>query len=195
MIEMNAVVAAHNLVKYPDWPTGPYSDGDVVLSGRMSREDVGTALAAIAQYNNRQELGPDGPSLLGGLLSRDRVVMYGGLLVRDTVTGVEIEPGCCQGLEDWRDWRGVLDGVYPWLGHSPDPKIEIGADVVRVWPDGDHADGPACEIPLASLPGHLEAVRQDMLGFLELVRKWAPYGMGEELAARFDEHFHISAPL
>jgi hypothetical protein len=42
---------------------------------------------------------------------------------------------------------------------------------------------------------HLAVVQQDMLAFLDLVREWAPYGMGEELAERFDEHFQISAPL
>ena len=191
---MNAVVAAHHEVRHPGWLTGPYSDGDVVLSGRMSREDVGTALAAIAQYNNSQEVGPDGPALLGGLLEQERIIMCGGLLVTDTRTGVVIEPGCCQGLEDWRDWRGVLDGVHPWLGHSPDPKVEIG-EVVRVWPDENRTDGPACEIPLAELPVHLAVVQQDLLGFLGLVREWAPYGMGPRLAEAFDTHFRISAPL
>ena len=32
---MSAVTYAHHLVKFADWPTGPYSDGDVVLSGRF----------------------------------------------------------------------------------------------------------------------------------------------------------------
>jgi hypothetical protein len=36
---------------------------------------------------------------------------------------------------------------------------------------------------------------QDLRGFLELVRKWAPYGMGEVLAARLDQHLDVSAPL
>jgi hypothetical protein len=193
VIEMSAVVAAHHLVNHPGWLTGAYSDGDVVLSGRMSRADVGTALAAIAQYNCG-EAGPDGPALLGRLLEQDRIIMSGGLLVRDTVSGVVIEPGCCQGLEDWRDWYGVLDGVHPWLGHSPDPKVEIG-EVVRVWPDCRHADGPACSIPLAELPVHLAVVQQDLAGFLGLVRECAPYGMGADLADAFDEHFRISAPL
>lgn len=194
MLEVNAVVTAHHEATFPDWPTGPYSDGDVVLSGRMSREQVCTAIAAIAQ-DNREEDGLDGPALLGQFLEMDYVTACGGLVVRDLRTGVVIEPGCCQGLEDWRDWHGVLDGVHPWLGHSPAPKTEIGADVVRVWPDDRRTDGPACEIPLADLPGHLERVRQDLLGFLDLVRKWAPYGLGDQVAPQLDEHFHISAPL
>ncbi|MEV6239043.1 hypothetical protein [Lentzea sp. NPDC051838] len=195
MIEMSAVVAAHHLVRFPDWPTGPYSDGDVVLSGRMSREDLGTALASTAQYNNQQQVAETGPAMLRVLLEGDGLVMSGGLLVRDTATGVEIEPGCCVGLETWRDWQYLLDGRVPWLGHDPEPGLEFGDGVARLWPDGRRVDGPACVLPIADLPRQLEAVRQDLLGFLALVRKWAPYGMGEALAERFDEHFHISAPL
>ncbi|WP_146231851.1 hypothetical protein [Lentzea atacamensis] len=200
MIEMSAVVAAHHLVRFPDWPTGPYSDGDVVLSGRMSREDVGTVLASIAEYNNEGQHEADGPSTLGVLLDKD-VIASGGLLVRDTETGVEIEPGCCVGLETWRDWQYLLDGRTPWLGHDPWPEVrfgdgvQFGAGVARLWPDSRDTGGPACEVRIAELPGHLAVVRQDLLGFLELVREWAPYGMGERLADVFDEHFHISAPL
>ncbi|MGW4209034.1 hypothetical protein ACWEIJ_13690 [Lentzea sp. NPDC004789] len=194
MIEMRAVVTAHHLVDFPGWPTGPYSDGHVVLSGRMSREDVGTALASMAEYNNDGEHEVDGPSTLGVLLG-EHVIASGGLLVRDTATGVEIEPGCCVGLETWRDWQGLLDGRVPWLGHEPSPEVRFEGGVARLWPDARRTGGPACEIPLADLPSHLAAVRQDLLGFLELVREWAPYGMGEELAARFDRHLHIGAPL
>lgn len=191
---MSAALAAHHLVSFPDWPTGPYSDGDVVLSGRMSREDVGTALAAIAQFTNQQKVEADGPSMLGVLLDR-KVSASGGLLVRDIGTGVEIEPGCCVGLETWRDWQQLLDGRAPWLGHDPEPGVEFADGVARLWPDGRRTGGPACEIRIADLPEHLGRVQRDMQGFLELVRTWAPYGMGERLAAAIDRDFHISAPL
>lgn len=192
---MFAVTYAHHLVKFADWPTGPYSDGDVVLSGRMSREDVGTALAAMAQSTNGQKVEADGPSMLGLLLTEEKLSAGGGLVVRDPETGVEIEPGCCLGLETWRDWQYLLDGRTPWLGHEPWPEVRFEDGVARLWPDSKHTDGPACTIPIAELPVHLAVVQQDLLGFLDLVRKQAPYGMGEELAERFDEHFHISAPL
>lgn len=194
VIEMSAVVAAHHLVSFPDWPTGPYSDGDVVLSGRMSREDVGTALASIAEYNNGGKHEVDGPSTLGVLLGK-KVVASGGLRVRDVSTGVEIEPGCCVGLETWRDWQYLVDGRTPWLGHDPWPEVRFEGEIVRVWPDSRDTGGPACEIRLAELPVHLAVVQQDLQGFLELVRKWAPYGTGERLADVFDAHFHVSAPL
>ncbi len=192
---MNAVVEAYHDVAYADWPTGPSSAGGVVLSGRMSREDVGTALASIAQYNDQDEDELDGPALLDALLRQDAIIAPGGVRVRDVESGVVVEPGCCAGLEDWRGWYELLDGKVPWLGHSPEPGLELSGATVRLRPDSERTDEPSCEIALADLPGHLERVRQDLLGFLDLVRKWAPYGLGDQVAARFDEHFHISAPL
>ncbi|WP_258948447.1 hypothetical protein [Lentzea californiensis] len=179
MIEVQAVVEV----------TG----GDVVaLSGRMSREEFDRALAAIADYGSDDDA-EFGPAQLRALVDEEVIVMAGGLQVRDTETGVRVGPGCCAGLESWRDWARLLDGEVPWLGHSPSPGVEFAVGVVRLRPDEDRPDDPACEI--ADLAGHLERVRQDLTGFLDLVRRWTPYGLGEALAARFDEDFVISAPL
>ncbi|WP_434445202.1 hypothetical protein [Lentzea sp. E54] len=177
MVEMKAVVEV----------TG----GHLVLSGRMTRHEFDTALAAIDEYNRDE----DSPEPCLGLLERELIIMSGGLAVRDTETGVRIGPGCCFGLEDWRDWGGLLDGEVPWLGHSPTPGVEVAAGVVTLRQDEERAGGPTCQIAIAELPGHLECVRQDLIGFVELVRKWAPHGIGEELAARFDQDFRIGEPL
>lgn len=166
--------------------------GYLALSGRMTRDEVATALAAIAEYGEDEDFGPE---MLHALLDDELITTAGGLEVRDTGTGVEIKPGCCAGLESWRDWSELLDGQVPWLGHSPQPGVEFVADAVRVSQDAELPDSPACEIPVADLPELLGRVRQDLVGFLELVRRWAPDGLGERLASRFDEDFHISAPL
>ncbi|WP_330276892.1 hypothetical protein OG205_15240 [Lentzea sp. NBC_00516] len=169
--------------------------GDTVaLSARMSREEFDAALVAIADYGADDDA-VFGPELLRALLDEEMIIMAGGVRVSDTATGVRIEPGCCVGLENWRDWADLLDGKEPWLGHSRPPGVEFAQDVVRLWPQDEHRYGPACEIPAADLREHLEGVRQDLIGFLGLVREWAPYELGEPLAAAFDEHFHISAPL
>lgn len=166
----------------------------VVLSGRMTRAEFDVVLVAIADYgsDDDEEFGPE---MLRALMDQEMITMAGGLRVTDTETGLSIEPGCCFGLECWRDWGRLLDGEVPWLGHSPTPGVDVTGGVVRLWQDDERRDGPACEFPIADLPAHLEGVRQNLIGFLELVRKWAPYGMGEELAVKFDEHFVISAPL
>ncbi|WP_052685527.1 hypothetical protein [Lentzea aerocolonigenes] len=178
MIEMRAVLEV----------TGGYLE----LSGRMTRHEVGAALVAIAEYGEDEDFSPE---MLRALLDEEMILMAGGLEVRDTGSGAEIKPGCCAGLESWRNWGELLGGKAPWLGHSPEPGVEFAADVVRLSQDAERPESLACEIPVADLPRLLEGVRQDLLGFLDLVRRWAPDGLGERLAARFDEHFHISAPL
>jgi hypothetical protein len=42
--------------------------------------------------------------------TEEKLSVGGGLTARDTETGAEIEPGCCLGLEMWRDWKYLLDG-------------------------------------------------------------------------------------
>ncbi|MFD4637481.1 hypothetical protein ACFWN2_09230 [Lentzea sp. NPDC058436] len=152
----------------------------VALSGRMTREEFDVVV---------------GPDLVDELLHEEMVILAGGVRVSDTSTGLRIEPGCCFGLENWRDWAGVLDGEVSWLGHSPAPGVERADGVLRLWRDESRRDEPACEFPLADLPGHLEGVRQDLIAFLGLLRAWAPDGLGERLAAAFDHHFHVSPPL
>ncbi|GLY51259.1 hypothetical protein [Lentzea sp. NBRC 102530] len=160
----------------------------IELSGEMSRAAFDAALAAIGEYNRASQP-------YAGLLEQECLIMAGGLRVRDTAAGVQVEPGCCAGLEEWRGWSCLVDGEQPWLGHSPDPGLEFRDGVARLWQDVEHTDGPACEIPLADVPAHLEGVQRDLAGFLGLVRQWAPDGLGDRLAARFDAEFRISAPL
>ncbi|MGI5500614.1 hypothetical protein [Lentzea sp. CA-135723] len=168
-------------------PVVEVTGSHIELSGQMSRSSFDAALAAIDEYNRAE----DAPQPYAGLLEQECLIMAGGLRVRDASTGVQVEPGCCAGLEDWRQWLVLVDGERPWLGHSPDPGLEFRDGVVRLWQDAELADGPACEIPVADVRGHLEGVRRDLLGFLDLVRRWAPDG----LADRFDAEFRISAPL
>ncbi|MDX8054259.1 hypothetical protein SK571_33225 [Lentzea sp. BCCO 10_0798] len=51
----------------------------------------------------------------------------GGTEVRDTGAGVRVGPGCCAGLESWRERARLLDGEVPWLGHSPTSGVEFAA--------------------------------------------------------------------
>lgn len=203
MIEFQAVVSAYHSTPFPHWPVADQPPDDlIVLSGRLAEPEVAKAMAAIAEYN-RHDLGvPDALSLLRNLSESERVVASGGLRVRDTTTGVAIEPGCCCGLEDWRDWLYLVRGAEPWLGHDPEPKLEFGTGVARLWPDGGRKDatpsGPPVEIRLAELLARLAVIRRDLLDFLDLVRKWAElYGpaLAADLVAALDDHFHIGEPF
>ncbi|WP_406424291.1 hypothetical protein [Streptomyces sp. NBC_01589] len=75
---------------------------------------------------------PDDPleSFLHGLLTMDSLFVSGGLQVTDTVTGATLVPGCCNGLEERRDWLEVVDGDG-WAGHLPDRALDVSSALAR----------------------------------------------------------------
>ncbi len=52
--------------------------------------------------------------------------------VCDAEAGMEVEPGCCTGLEDWRGRLWLPDDERPRLGHSPDPGLEFRGGLARL---------------------------------------------------------------
>jgi hypothetical protein len=50
----------------------------------------------------------------------DNLFAAGGLRVTDISTGITFLTGCCDGLEDWRDWYQFIDdGSLLSFGHDP----------------------------------------------------------------------------
>ncbi|MEU9117203.1 hypothetical protein AB0D04_36985 [Streptomyces sp. NPDC048483] len=204
---MDAVLETVDTADFSFWPVAdlpPYRL--LTLSRRMSLPEVGSALATLADYNSRTS-GDDRPVTDAGeqirrLLEAEKVIAPGGLLIHHTGIDVTVSPGCCCGLEDWREWLDVLTGETPWLGHDPSPRIEHADTVIRLWPDGgDAAQAPSArplEIPVGDLAGILQSVRDDMQGFLSLTEQWAAGhvpSLAMDLVTRLDEDLAISAPL
>lgn len=138
------------------------------------------------------------------LTSEDEDYAPGGLRV--AAGDVVIDPGCCVGLDEWRDWLRVPGGEVIDLGHDPDVLVEHRGPVVRVWKDKSQLlpgelPGPGDEhidVPRDALPGLLCSVRDDLAGFLTALRPWARDVVGEladPLAAAVDRRLQISAPL
>ncbi|MGW6007621.1 hypothetical protein [Streptomyces sp. NPDC055210] len=91
--------------------------GYLVLDGKLTLTEVGTAVMRLADCNSfdpEQEHGPypaDPPgAFLHGLLSLPGPFAAGGFRVTDIAT-VFVEPGCRNGLQTWRHRRKVLDGT------------------------------------------------------------------------------------
>lgn len=182
------VEQARFLVAVPRRPT-PLQVGTVVwaLIGRsVSADDLSITAAdadeAIETYVARTE----GHFAPGGL--------------RVTAGGVVVDPGCCVGLDEWRDWLRVIDGGSIDLGHDPDVMVEHHGPVVRVrTASGPYAsDESQIDIPREALPRLLSTVQEDLAGFLTGLRPWA-YGvsarLAETLTVAVDRRLQILAPL
>ncbi|MFD3450662.1 hypothetical protein ACFWVC_00570 [Streptomyces sp. NPDC058691] len=207
MLIVDAVLETPDAVGFSFWPVAdlpPYQF--MALSGSMSPLEVGSALAMLADYNSRtgDDDRPltDASEAIRRLLETDKVIAPGGLRVHDTRTNVTVQPGCCCGLEDWREWLDVMKGGTLWLGHDPSPRLQHASEVVQLWPDGADAQDPPpgqpIEIVVGDLPGILHTVQDRLQGFLSLTKQWATRhvpALTEDLAARLDEDLAISAPL
>jgi hypothetical protein len=144
MLIVNAVLETPDTVAFSFWPVAdlpPYQF--MALPASMSPLDVGSALAMLADHNSRT--GDDDRPVKGAseairrLLDTDKVIAPGGLRVHDTRTNVTVQPACCCGLEDWREWLDVADGETLWLGHDPSPRLEHADEFVQLWPDSADA--------------------------------------------------------
>ena len=202
---MDAVLETYGTADFTAWPIAePPEGGILALSGQMSPAEVGTAMAVIFSYGDI----PTAPiSDLHQLLDRhladaEALVAPGGLRIRDTATNAEILPGCCCGLENWREWCDVLHEQDIWLGHGPDTDLEHVAGAVRLRQEsGSRSPLPPThevEIRLDDLPALLATVHLRLQGFLRLVGQWASETTpraADRLVTVLDESFAINGPL
>ncbi|MFG1780740.1 hypothetical protein ACGFIG_30490 [Micromonospora sp. NPDC049048] len=207
MIMMQAVIEVPMLdgEPAPPWPVEPSPPGSwLVLHAGCTDEQTGLFVAALA---NRIDVMPPGgrDEVVDALLAEELLIATGGLRVSDARVGTSVMPGCCSGLEDWRDWAQPLTGGSPWLGHDPGPEVEAIGDALRVWQDGGpnrHRGrwaGHYVDLPRRTLPQLLTGVQRDLVGFLDSLSGWATRcGLGQRgraLVRTVDQNFAITAPL
>ncbi|MGW1995302.1 hypothetical protein [Embleya sp. NPDC001921] len=180
---MQPVLEIHTPDGFDLWPVAQIEPfGFLALGGGLSPAEVGTAVMRIAGCN---DIDPDGDrparpadalgSFLHGLLTFDHLFAAGGLRVTDDAAGVTFLPGCCDGLEDWRDWHGLVDGnALLGFGHDPvSPVAERFGDTVRLTVDAEMSDSPVIELSVAELRHLLAGAERDMADFLALATDWA----------------------
>lgn len=173
----------------------------VSLKADVELDVVGLFVAAMLEDNDIG-WGDSAISTLEALSLDSDLIVSGGLrLIGDRVT---IVPGCCSGLEDWREWVALLrTDASPWMGHDPAPYARRTEHGVRVWADEpDSASSKTVDLYIdlddSSLRAELLRVQADMVGFLGRVHDWANAHLlprPDELTGLIDRTLSISAPL
>ncbi|WP_372661103.1 hypothetical protein [Amycolatopsis kentuckyensis] len=203
MLVLEPVIDAAGAAGFTLWPITARAGRPLIrVSADMSPLDVGTVMAALRPQGSDATAAHsrDAVAVLRAIVEADRLIAAGGLLARDTRTGVAIPPSCCCGLESWREWTDVPRGGRPWLGHSPAPWVEHLDNAVRIWPDGGLGEDPppiehAITAPLDVVTAQLHSTNQDLLGFLDAADRWAhdlAPGLAGDLVAKLDGSFAIT---
>lgn len=157
----------------------PDGGGDLlVLSGALTAAEVATALTGISRAS-------------GGLADAECLIAPGGLRLSDTATGVVVPPGCCVGLEDWREWTALGRGEAPgWLGHDPGTEVTfLPGDRIRVRVTDGRSE--PLELRREDVEPLLAGVRAGLLGFLDRVAEHGPRD-GGVLVRMLDAEFRIT---
>jgi hypothetical protein len=203
MLVLEPVIDAADATGFTLWPVTAHAGRSLIrVSAGMSPLDVGTVIAALHPQGSDASAAStrDAVAVLRAIIEADCLIAAGGLLARDTQTGVAIPPSCCCGLESWREWTAVPDGGQPWLGHSPAPWVEHLDNAVCIWPDGGLGEEQppiehAITAPLDIVTARLHTAHQDLLGFLGAATRWAhglAPGMAGDLVAKLDDSFAIT---
>ena len=198
--ELHPVVEAPWFEGVPPWPWSiadckPFSF--IRLSGDMTELEVGSVMAQLVG----EESEPTIAGLVAAEIEREALSLRGGIQVSGR--GQEINPSCCCGLEEWREWLACLtSGKSPWMGHDPTPWIEWAGDIVRVWSDGGYDLAPALdafaiELRRERLVAELGRVEQELQAFLLRVGVWAEtvgFQDPPALCRLLDRNFGITEP-
>jgi hypothetical protein len=186
----------------PPWPW-PIAEREpfswIPLSAESTDAEVGSFFARLVT-DNSIALAVDPSAILDAVVAEEELVMPGGLSIQ--TFPMVFGPGCCCGLEGWREWVDlVTHGTPPWLGHDPWPWAERVEDQIRVWADGGSSQertGTHVDLERSFFIQALHAVRVDLVGFLDRAAEWSishSFPRSRELAQRLDTAFQIRAPI
>ncbi len=111
---------------YP-WEIATFSKGYFLpISEHLSLPEIGAVMALLIFYNRQKNL--------ADIVAAKTLVLPGGIGGYANQELIII-PGCCCGLESWRDWeRFLTTGNSPWCGHDPETEVtqqEINVKIVH----------------------------------------------------------------
>ena len=183
---IEAVVEVRAFGENTPWPVAAVRDWSFLrLFAGVTDQEIGTLILTACSYN-QIEVQSSPIETLEAFIADD-FVLPGGLRFSDAGQ-VKVVPGCCAGLEDWREWLDVPNGKTVWAGHDPHPSVEFTDGIVRVWQD-EKAEGiEFIDFGADEMRGLLERVESDLKGFVFRLGKWTDF-IAPELNPRLVEHF------
>ena len=190
MVRFVPVIEHPGIDDPPNWPVLPtLAPPFIHLTAETGEEATGSVLWHLARYNlgtlapgsryYEADLSGEPAAILTRLIRDPEWTVPGGIAVIDQASGREITPGCCAGLDNWREWLEFeASGQTPWMGHEPDPWLEHVDNQIRIWSRGPLAEATseepfAIDVTVDEFRGGLTAVSQHLIAFAAVLRRWA----------------------
>lgn len=177
MLQLVPVVEVLGFNSRPGWLAAMDDRRWIELGPEAPPDDVARIVAIIVAYSHDL---PDTAQEAARLIAEGGCTAApGGLIAR--ADGSELVPGCCCGLEGWRDWYAIRpSGQSPWLGHDPGPYIECRAAEALLWPDEPDTPRKHPMTPIVVSYPEFDAALAEadarLTGFLDRLEEWAVFG-------------------
>lgn len=184
---IEAVVQLQPFEGEPPWAVASAANWSFLkLFSGVTDEEVGSVILTACSYNHHLEVQRSPIETLDAFVAED-FVLPGGLRFSEDEQ-VKVVPGCCAGLEDWREWLDVPNGNTIWAGHDPSPGVEFVDGGIRVWQD-EKAEGiEFIDLSADEMRGLLKKVESDLKGFVFRLGEWANF-VTPSLQKKIVEHF------
>ncbi|MBS1796049.1 MAG: hypothetical protein JSS81_19515 [Acidobacteria bacterium] len=155
------------------WPVVGGCNFFVRLDGAIAAAEIGSVMMMMMPPGSDEPAGRSARGLLRAFLEADGLILPGGLFFLEKGEP-RFQPGCCCGLEDWRDWFGVAEGATDiWTGHDPFSLVELDGETVKIWGDRERRnEDPPFEISVTNLLEQLAVVERDLRDFLGRLGEW-----------------------
>lgn len=203
MARLEAVVERSHDATFSLWKIAPPAASPFIRLWRgMSDEEVGTVVAEFIQLE--EITSAVSPTVaLQKVIESESLILAGGIRAVEEDKHIEINPGCCCGLEGWRQWLYLNEGDYClWLGHDTSPWVERIGNGYRVWIDSWVTERSLnglsfIDFSPEELNQSLQQVSADLLVFLSRLTDWANRiepTLAGALVTKIDKELSISAP-
>lgn len=189
---IEAVVEMNPFEEKPPWAIASLPNFSFLrLFSGITDEEIGSVMLTACDYN-QIKICPSATETLAAFVDED-FVLPGGLQFLENGQ-VKVVPGCCSGLEDWREWLEVPNGKSVWAGHDPSPGVEFVNEKILVWQDEKADDVAFIELQYDEMRELLEKVESDLNGFVVRLNEWcdltAP-NLKQKIVRHFVENMHI----
>ncbi len=176
----------------PPWAVASNADYSFLrLFSGVTDEEIGSIILTACTYN-QIEIHSLATETLNAFIAEE-FVLPGGLQFSENGQ-VKVVPGCCSGLEDWREWLDVPNGKSIWAGHDPNPGVEFINNSIRVWQD-EKADGVEfIDLNYDEMRGLLEKVESDLKAFVVRLGEWSDFvvpNLKQNIVQHFVKNMHI----
>ncbi len=195
MKTIEAVIENCKFEEHQPWIISRNETAYIRLYAGIDDEEIGSVMLSACSLSSGEIIKETALETLNEFVANEGFVLEGGLLFKEN-DETKIIPGCCCGLEDWKEWLDVPSGKCGiWTGHDPESLIEINDGNIKIWQDRKNKnENQSIEFTVEEMFEKLKQVEKDLQNFLFRLKQWINHiepSLEKEVIYHFAKNMNI----